>query len=85
MVHWNDNMREPRQPPDPNYPDGIDIDNSRNQTSCQAQLPYPAKRCGYYAVKCYKCGITAIVSTAGRRDDPRSVRLPCKTKPAAVR
>jgi hypothetical protein len=43
QVEWFDEGREPQHPPDPRYPDGIDIDES-----------------------------------AGRRDDPRSVRLPCK-------
>ena len=78
-ITWYDAGREPRSPPDPAYPDGIDVDMSNRATqTCQTALPYPAKRCGQYLVKCETCGLTTIVTTAGRRDDPRSVRLRCK-------
>lgn len=78
-VKWIDRGREPTQPPNPKYPDGIDVDMSKGAgKTCQAALPYPAKRCGYWSVLCEKCGYTAIITTAGRRDDPKSVRLPCK-------
>ena len=81
-IRWMDAGREPQCPPNPSYPDGIDI---RSPTSglqgfkhCVAQLPYPAKRCGAYLVKCNRCGFSVGVTTAGRPDDPKSVELECK-------
>lgn len=95
QVEWVDGGREPRMPPDPRYPDGIDLDETTHQRidvksgavisadadrkSCFTFLrPYPAPRCGSFVIECDVCGLRAIVTTAGRRDDPRSVRLPCK-------
>jgi hypothetical protein len=79
---WIDGGREPQCPPDPAYPDGIHVDLTMGTfPSCKVKLdPYPTPRCGYFAVKCGKCGYAAILTTAGRPDDPRSVKLPCKTK-----
>lgn len=94
-VEWFDEGREPRNPPDPRYPDGIDIDQTSHvridvksgavippdpdRKSCFTFLrPYPTPRCGKFLVKCDVCGQTVMVTTAGRRDDPRSLRLPCK-------
>jgi hypothetical protein len=79
-VEWIDLEREPKNAPDPNYPNGIHIDVSQGKKSCMTALPYPAKRCGQYYVECQKCGTNALVTTAGRVDDPKSVRLPCKGK-----
>lgn len=76
-VKWLDAGREPRAVPDPRYPDGIDIDLSNGKRSCLVQLPYPAQRCGSYIVSC-QCGMRVGVTTAGRRDDPRSVKIGCK-------
>lgn len=83
--HWIDRRREPTQASDPKYPNGIDVDLSRRKSvaTCQIDLkPYPAPRCGYHQVHCMRCGYTAIVTTSGRPDDPRSVKVPCK--PAGV-
>lgn len=78
-VKWIDRFREPTQPPNPKYPNGIDVDMARDaRQACLADLPYPAKRCGYFSVLCETCGYTAIITTAGRIDDPRTVKLPCK-------
>ena len=75
-IRWFDRGVEPKCPPNPKYPLGIDlgVDIGRN---CKVALPYPAKRCGYYVVRCERCGYTIGVTTAGRPDDPRSIRLPC--------
>jgi hypothetical protein len=75
---WIDDHREPRQPPDPHYPNGIDLDLSRGQRSCSIPLDYPARRCGKYLITCDVCGISCVVTTAGRRDDPKSVKVGCK-------
>lgn len=64
--------------PDPAFPEGIDIDVSDGaKIACRVQLPYPAECCGIIAVRCERCGFSAAVTTAGRADDPRSVKLPC--------
>jgi hypothetical protein len=77
-IEWHDHGREPQCPPNPDYPDGIDIDIAGNASpACATPLPYPAKRCGYYVVRCKACGMSVAITTAGRPDDPRSVRLPC--------
>jgi hypothetical protein len=77
-VKWIDRNREPTEPADPNYPNGIDLNLTRRRKGCRTELPYPAKRCGYYSVLCESCGSSAVITTAGRRDDPKSVRIPCK-------
>ena len=78
-VTWVDGAREPKNPPDPAYPNGIDIDMSRGKTpACERKLePYPTPRCGLFAVACDRCGQRVVITTAGRPDDPRSVKLAC--------
>lgn len=78
-VRWIDRRREPQCAPDPAYPDGIDLDVAGAAiTTCLVELPYPAKRLGIYEAKCSLCGGVYACTTAGRRDDPRSMRVPCK-------
>jgi hypothetical protein len=62
------------------FPNGMDADlrSNRNAPSCKADLPYPARRCGQYVIYCGTCGLRVMVTTAGRRDDPRSVLMNCK-------
>lgn len=79
-VVWIDSGFEPTCKPDPKYPHGVDLDLSKGQVrSCQTELAYPAKRCGHFMISCSACGIAAAVTTAGRPDDPRSVKLACKS------
>lgn len=81
-VEWIDAGREPKCPPNPNYPDGIDLDTSMgHETTCTVELEHPAKRCGYWSVRCGKCGQRILVTTAGRPDDPRSLKLACRLGP----
>lgn len=76
--------REPRAKPNPNYPKGIDLDVSEGaKHTCVAELPYPAKRCGTYVVQCEVCGYSVACTTAGRIDDPKSIKLPCQLKAVA--
>jgi hypothetical protein len=83
-VNWIDGGREPRCQPNPAYPEGVDLDASGGaEAACKVDLPYPAKRCGYFVVKCPVCGYTAAATTAGRPDDPKSIKLPCLTAGAA--
>jgi len=77
-IEWKDRNREPQCAPNPEFPNGKDIDISDGaQKKCTAHVPYPAKRCGVYVIKCMVCGMKIGVTTAGRPDDPRSVTLPC--------
>jgi hypothetical protein len=72
-------LSKPRVQPDPAYPQGIDLDVSAGQEpTCVATLPYPAKRIGFYQVECRQCGYSVVCTTAGRVDDPRSIRMACK-------
>ena len=83
---WIDGGREPQMPPDPAYPDGVDIDLAAGAArSCRTALTYPARRIGFYLVECKTCGFRAGVTTAGRPDDPRSVTLPCGAAPLLPR
>jgi hypothetical protein len=81
-IEWIDRGREPKCPPNPAYPNGIDLEGAKELgvPTCRTELPYPAKRCGYYLVECNICGHTTLITTAGRPDDPRSVLIPCKMK-----
>jgi hypothetical protein len=78
-VSWVDGDREPKALPDPRYPKGIDLDLSKGAIrTCSAPLPYPAKRCGLYVITCEICKQRTMVTTAGRRDDPRSIKIACR-------
>ena len=78
-IQWFDAGREPECAPNPLYPEGIDLDPVVNATKkCTASLPYPAERCGYYVITCNTCGVIQACTTAGRPDDPRSMRMACK-------
>lgn len=81
-VKWFDHKREPREQPNPAWPNGIPLDATHEgEMGCTTPLPYPAQRCGVYRVRCSECGATAAVTTAGRVDDPLSIKVPCaKTK-----
>jgi hypothetical protein len=78
-ITWIDHHREPKHPPDPRYPDGVDLDLALDAVkTCTANLPYPAARCGMYVLHCEVCGLRAVASTAGRVDDPKSVKVACR-------
>jgi hypothetical protein len=70
--------------PNPDYPDGCSIDATEGQTGCSVDLPYPAPECGAWIVRCAACGMSAAITAAGRPDDPRSVRIPCKERVEAA-
>ena len=85
-VEWIDFGRDPKCAPDPEFPSGKDLVMTpypiEGLQECVTRLPYPAKRCGLYVVKCEKCGLSVGITTAGRADDPRSVRVACLRKPS---
>lgn len=81
VAKWIDFEREPQCAPNPAYPDGIDVNATGGKSpTCYIKLDYPALRCGAWEVKCRLCGLTAMVTTAGRPDDPRSLTVACKMK-----
>lgn len=83
-IAWLDRGREPQCAPDPAYPTGKDLDGSDGaEATCTATLPYPAPRCGVYIVECKTCGIRVGCTTAGRPDDPRTLKIACR-KPETV-
>lgn len=80
-IEWVDLGREPQCELDPDYPQGKDVGLLGMESElhcCLVELPYPAKRCGYYEVTCRVCKTKVAVTTAGRPDDPRSVTMGCQ-------
>lgn len=78
-VRWEDSGKEPQCSPNPDYPDGINVDVSGGaEKTCLVELPYPAMRIGRYKVTCPVCGATAGCTTAGRPDDPKSIKMACR-------
>lgn len=70
--------------PDPAYPDGMVVDvASEGQSACSVELTYPAPEVGVWLLECSICGLSAVITAAGRVDDPKSVRAPCKIQGAA--
>lgn len=72
-----------KHPPNPQYPNGIDVDFAprTNERACKVPLPYPANGIGAYVIECPVCGVRVSCTTAGRVDDPRSARVPCNLAP----
>lgn len=78
-VRFLSHNRKPVCAPDPAFPDGKDCDMSHGaHLSCLAKLPYPAECCGVFIVECNTCGLRVGITAAGRPDDPRTAKLPCK-------
>lgn len=87
QIRWHDSGREPQCPPNPAFPNGVHLDLAAGRAPgarCVLDLPYPARRCGYYSITCRTCGLRVAVTTAGRPDDPCAVKLPCKQPAAPV-
>jgi hypothetical protein len=76
-ITWVDRGCEPQCQPDPAFPDGKRIEAPPDILACSVELPYPAKRCGYYVVECTRCSVRVAITTAGRPDDPRLAEIPC--------
>jgi hypothetical protein len=80
---WFGTGRPPRCPADPEFPNGLDVDLSRGAPACEVRLRYPATSTGQWLIGCDVCGFLGVVTAAGRRDDPRSVKVACLTKGTA--
>ena len=83
-ARWVDQERVSTYPADPAYPHGAAIDVALDAAhACRLALPSPTVGCGLWVIKCRRCHYALCVGTAGRPDDPCSVRIPCKSPPAA--
>lgn len=82
-ISWHGTGRKATQPPNPDYPNGIDLGAVHNSGSlrvtCRVELPYPAECVGHWVITCRDCGMTVACTAAGRPDDPRSIIIACKT------
>lgn len=78
-VAWVSAFRDAEHPADPAYPNGKAVVAVKDQRAptCHLDLPYPAKCVGQFVVKCRVCGLTTMVTAAGRADDPRSLTINC--------
>jgi hypothetical protein len=77
-VQFLDSGRTAKEKPDPRYPDGKRINLAAPEArSCTRNLPFPAPRCGQYDIICGLCGFRALITVAGRPDDPCMITLPC--------
>lgn len=77
-VTWIDHGHDHKAELDPMFPNGMNIDASFSSPhACAVDLPYPAQRCGLYVVNCTICGIRVGCTTAGRPDDPKSIKIAC--------
>lgn len=80
IVEFQPNGRTAQCPTNPEFPDGKDVNVSApGKPSCTVALPYPAQSCGLHIILCKACGRSAALTAAGRRDDPKTLTLPCKT------
>lgn len=78
-VEFIDLEREPRHQFLREHMHGLDLDLSRGvEDVCVVPVPWPAERCGYWMIRCAFCGLSTMITAAGRVDDPRSVKLACK-------
>jgi len=74
-----DSGRESKCAPNPDYPNGLDLDLSDGANhKCCNNAPYPAPRCGSIVVTCNECGIVMAYTVAGRIDDVRTLTMPCR-------
>jgi hypothetical protein len=80
-VDWIDGGRGAGYPADPSYPNGVGIDVAMDAPrACRVELPWPANGVGLWVVVCGACGYAVALGTAGRSDDPRTVRVPCRAR-----
>ena len=79
-AQWISERRKARNPPNPAFPDGLDLDISAGRPACSLALDYPAPCVGAWLIKCALCGMSVVVAAAGRPDDPRAIKIPCLTK-----
>jgi hypothetical protein len=68
----------PAHPATPGFENGTDLDLARDAASwCTASCPPWPGKLGMLHLRCQHCDVTVDLTTAGRADDPKLVRLPC--------
>lgn len=77
-AQWFGIGRKAQHPSNPAYPEGIRLDMGGSGKACSIEFDYPAPEVGSWLVKCELCGLSVLITAAGRPDDPRSIRVPCK-------
>jgi len=84
-IVWKDREGEPKNPPNPNYPDGMtaDLRKDKEQRGCFVDIPYPSgrKNVGLWLLTCKRCKLAVAITAASRPDDVRLAILPCKPLP----
>jgi hypothetical protein len=82
-IEFGGEQKPPQCPPNQSYLSGMHIDYSMGaKKACVFDVP-AAKGTGFVLVECMKCGYRAATTVAGRPDDVRSVKIPCKITPTA--
>jgi hypothetical protein len=85
-VEWRErHVRSRREAPAPAaspvqdaYPGGIDVDLAMGGGAhCSAVLPQHPGKPGLYDIRCTRCGLSLALTSGGRSNDPRAVRVPC--------
>ena len=67
----------PQRLTDAAYPNGVDVDVSQGRLpACTVNLP-KVRTIGSFVVTCRRCGQNAVVTAAGRADDPKSLTMAC--------
>lgn len=77
-ITWLSHNRKAKCSPNPNFPEGIHMDTPEKGEKCHIDIPYPSPECGIWMVKCLACDRLDAITAAGRPDDPRSYKMPCK-------
>lgn len=67
-------------PSDPKFPQGkiFDLRLIENVASCDVDLEWPSPECGAWVIRCQECKSSALVTCAGRKDDPIKIKINCK-------
>jgi len=76
-IEWYDSKITSNTVPEQDSPKNILV-YDEHKLFCKISLPYPAKRCGMYVVKCNECGNVVGIPTTGKVDDPCSITINCK-------
>ena len=82
IERYDDPDKRPKVTPNPAFPCGVILDVSDGaEPNCDVALPYPARGIGAYRVRCDTCGLSCLVTVAGRPDDPAMIIMPCGRMP----
>lgn len=81
---WIGNGQKPTCSPDPDYPNGRSMDLTNDATpNCTVTLPhYPSDGRGVWVIGCFGCKLRIAITSAGRPDDPRTVKMACLSEAA---